>query len=156
MILLTAIFCIQVISHAGIKIPHRAQMQYISPTIFIPIETARNGFAVQGIFIHKIILQKRVHVDIFRQCIQRNISIRSDRQVLYKCIQRLVKVLDSLLQQRRIVLGHRLFQRKISPRSVIFNPDTFFLIKPFIRLHENTLGIVQIQAAAADLRLFAY
>ena len=153
---LIAVRVLQIISHTGIKIPYRAQVQHVLVSVPIPVEAGRGGFAIQRIFVYEIILQERVHVDIPGQRIQRDVSFRRYRQILHKRIQRLVKALDGLLQQRGIVLGHRLLHHKVLTCTLILDPDILGRIKCLVLFHKDALGIVQVQAAAADLRLFTY
>ena len=153
---LIAVCALQVIAHASIKVPHRAQVQHILVSVPIPIKARSGRFAVQHKFVYEIILQERVHVDIPGQRIQRDVSFRRYRQILHKRIQRLVKALDGLLQQRRIVLSHRLLHHKVLACTLILDPDILGRIKRLVLFHKDALGIVQVQAAAADLRLFTY
>ena len=153
---LIAVRVLQIIAHTGIKVPHRAQVQHIMVSILIPIETGRGRFTVQHIFVYEIILQERVHVDILGQRIQRDVSFRRYRQILHNRIQRFVKALDGLPQQRGIVLGHRLLHHKVLACAVVLNPNILSGVKCLVLFHQNALGIVQIQAGRAELYLFAH
>ena len=138
------VFAFQVISHAGIEIPHRTQMQHILISVLVPVKARRGGFAVQYKFIYQIVLQKRVHVDVPGQCIQRDRLIGRCRHIRHQCGESIVKVLDSLLQQCGIVLCHRFFYHEVLACAVVLDPNIFGGIKRLILLHKNALGIVQI------------
>ena len=150
------VFAFQVISHAGIEIPHRPQMQHILLAVLVPVKARRGGFAVQGKFIDKVVLQEGVHVDVPGQCIQRDCLIGRCRHIRHNRVERIVKVLDSLLQQSGIILCHRFLYHEVLAGAVVLDPNILGGIKRLILLHKNALGIVQIQAGRAELHLFAH
>ena len=142
------------IAHAGVKVPQGAHMEHVGRAVLIPEEAGEEGLAVENVLVHQIVAGQGVHVDHFIELAQGQILPALGGQRRGQAGHGRLEIGHGLLNVS-VVLLHDLLQGEVAVQPPLEEIVVLVRGEAVVQLEHGPGGVLQVQAALADLGLFA-